>query len=87
VNVTSPKPQLRFQVKKELTHLKQQPLPRQHHTMATTTTLPEKAKERPTALRSIIAGSTAGAVEIGMFYVFPGHSSSKLRILFQRTLS
>jgi hypothetical protein len=25
-----------------------------------------KAKERPSALRSIIAGSTAGAVEIGM---------------------
>jgi solute carrier family 25 (mitochondrial citrate transporter), member 1 len=27
---------------------------------------PEKKKERPSALRSIIAGSTAGAVEIGM---------------------
>jgi hypothetical protein len=27
----------------------------------------EKPKERPSALRSIIAGSTAGAVEIGMF--------------------
>jgi hypothetical protein len=27
----------------------------------------EKRKERPSALRSIIAGSTAGAVEIGMF--------------------
>jgi hypothetical protein len=26
---------------------------------------PEKKKERPSALRSIIAGSTAGAVEIG----------------------
>ena len=31
--------------------------------MATT----EKSKERPSALRSIIAGSTAGAVEIGEF--------------------
>jgi hypothetical protein len=28
----------------------------------------EKANERPSALRSIIAGSTAGAVEIGMFF-------------------
>jgi len=27
--------------------------------------VPEKKKERPSALRSIIAGSTAGAVEIG----------------------
>jgi hypothetical protein len=27
--------------------------------------MPEKPKERPSALRSIIAGSTAGAVEIG----------------------
>ena len=27
---------------------------------------PEKKKERPSALRSIIAGSTAGAVEIGI---------------------
>lgn len=26
----------------------------------------EKKKERPSALRSIIAGSTAGAVEIGI---------------------
>jgi hypothetical protein len=34
----------------------------QAHTMATV----EKKKERPSALRSIIAGSTAGAVEIGM---------------------
>ena len=33
-------------------------------TMATAQ--PEKKKERPSALRSIIAGSTAGAVEIGM---------------------
>ena len=31
------------------------------------TAAPEKKKERPSALRSIIAGSTAGAVEIGMF--------------------
>jgi hypothetical protein len=35
-----------------------------------TTTAPEKKKERPSALRSIIAGSTAGAVEIGMCF-FP----------------
>jgi hypothetical protein len=28
---------------------------------------PEKKKERPSALRSIIAGSTAGAVEIGYY--------------------
>jgi hypothetical protein len=28
---------------------------------------PEKKKERPSALRSIIAGSTAGAVEIRKF--------------------
>lgn len=37
-------------------------------TMATTqeTRAPGKAKERPSALRSIIAGSTAGAVEIGI---------------------
>jgi solute carrier family 25 (mitochondrial citrate transporter), member 1 len=28
---------------------------------------PEKKKERPSALRSIIAGSTAGAVEIGIW--------------------
>jgi solute carrier family 25 citrate transporter 1 len=28
---------------------------------------PEKKKERPSALRSIIAGSTAGAVEIGTY--------------------
>jgi hypothetical protein len=28
----------------------------------------EKPKERPSALRSIIAGSTAGAVEIGMLF-------------------
>jgi hypothetical protein len=33
-----------------------------HFIMATV----EKPKERPSALRSIIAGSTAGAVEIGM---------------------
>jgi hypothetical protein len=33
-----------------------------HKTMAST---PEKKKEKPSALRSIIAGSTAGAVEIG----------------------
>jgi hypothetical protein len=32
----------------------------------------EKPKERPSALRSIIAGSTAGAVEIGMFVFFFG---------------
>jgi len=32
---------------------------------------PEKKKERPSALRSIIAGSTAGAVEIGMFFAPP----------------
>ena len=31
----------------------------------------EKKKERPSALRSIIAGSTAGAVEIGMFPLLP----------------
>lgn len=30
------------------------------------TAQPEKKKERPSALRSIIAGSTAGAVEIGI---------------------
>lgn len=30
----------------------------------------EKKKERPSALRSIIAGSTAGAVEIGAWF-FP----------------
>lgn len=29
---------------------------------------PEKPKERPSALRSIIAGSTAGAVEIGLVF-------------------
>lgn len=29
--------------------------------------MPEKRKEMPSALRSIIAGSTAGAVEIGEF--------------------
>ncbi|KIN00852.1 hypothetical protein OIDMADRAFT_123398 [Oidiodendron maius Zn] len=33
-----------------------------------TTAPPEKAKERPSALRSIIAGSTAGAVEIAITY-------------------
>ena len=33
-------------------------------------TVPEKKKERPSALRSIIAGSTAGAVEIGEFLSF-----------------
>jgi solute carrier family 25 citrate transporter 1 len=32
---------------------------------------PEKKKERPSALRSIIAGSTAGAVEIGLFPYVP----------------
>lgn len=36
--------------------------------MAMTTAPPEKAKERPSALRSIIAGSTAGAVEIAITY-------------------
>jgi len=35
-------------------------------TMATAQ--PEKKKERPSALRSIIAGSTAGAVEIAITY-------------------
>jgi hypothetical protein len=35
-----------------------------HFIMATA----EKQKERPSALRSIIAGSTAGAVEIGMLF-------------------
>ena len=29
----------------------------------------EKKKERPSALRSVIAGSTAGAVEIGEFFM------------------
>ena len=38
---------------------------------------PEKKKERPSALRSIIAGSTAGAVEIGMFLV-PAHSLARV---------
>jgi len=32
--------------------------------------VPEKVKERPSALRSIIAGSTAGAVEIGISPLF-----------------
>jgi solute carrier family 25 citrate transporter 1 len=31
----------------------------------------EKRKERPSALRSIIAGSTAGAVEIGTIFIAP----------------
>lgn len=31
----------------------------------------QSAKKGPTPLRSIIAGSTAGAVEIGMVYLFP----------------
>lgn len=34
-------------------------------TAQSNTAAPEKKKERPSALRSIIAGSTAGAVEIG----------------------
>lgn len=34
--------------------------------LAMATSQAEKKKERPSALRSIIAGSTAGAVEIGM---------------------
>lgn len=38
----------------------------QHNTMAASA--PEKKKERPSALRSIIAGSTAGAVEISITY-------------------
>ena len=37
-------------------------------TMATAA-MAEKKKERPSALRSIIAGSTAGAVEIGTFFL------------------
>lgn len=37
---------------------------------AATAVQPEKKKERPSALRSIIAGSTAGAVEIGTFFLF-----------------
>jgi solute carrier family 25 citrate transporter 1 len=35
----------------------------------------EKKKERPSALRSIIAGSTAGAVEIGKKYSAPPQST------------
>jgi hypothetical protein len=31
--------------------------------------VPERPRERPSALRSIIAGSTAGAVEIGMLHL------------------
>ncbi|PMD14049.1 putative tricarboxylate transporter mitochondrial carrier protein [Hyaloscypha hepaticicola] len=37
-------------------------------TIAQQTREPEKKKERPSALRSIIAGSTAGAVEIAITY-------------------
>jgi hypothetical protein len=38
-----------------------------------TAAMAEKKKERPSALRSIIAGSTAGAVEIGKcFFVVCG---------------
>jgi hypothetical protein len=44
--------------------------PHQSLTMATVqqAKAPEKKKERPSALRSIIAGSTAGAVEIGKLF-------------------
>lgn len=40
--------------------------------MSSATQVPQQAevkKERPSALRSIIAGSTAGAVEIGMLSI------------------
>lgn len=41
---------------------------------------PEKQKERPSALRSIIAGSTAGAVEIGMLHRSPNSQNRALLI-------
>lgn len=50
--------------------------PFQRPIFAMATAQPEKKKERPSALRSIIAGSTAGAVEIGMSHLPDG---SRLR--------
>jgi hypothetical protein len=41
---------------------------------------PGRVKERPSALRSIIAGSTAGAVEIGVPFFFFGPPSVLLGI-------
>lgn len=32
---------------------------------------PEKKKKSPSATRSVLAGATAGAIEIGMSHLFP----------------